>query len=116
MESAAERIGGLTNIAKVCYIGGNVKTLNISLTGELAKEVDQMVESYGFASRSELFRALLRFCTATHPPIHTFPFEEPPTQNAKEIIENFRNTGKYSPQFISSLTTGLKRSTFFKKK
>lgn len=36
------------------------KTVNISLTEELKKEVDKAVESGQYSSRSELFRDLIR--------------------------------------------------------
>jgi hypothetical protein len=42
-------------------------------------------------------------------------FAPPPTRNIKEIIKSFKETGKYSPDFIKSLERGLKRSSYFKK-
>lgn len=40
-------------------------------------------------------------------------FASPPTQNIKEIIRNFRETGKYNQKFLKSLKQGLKRSSSF---
>ena len=41
-------------------------------------------------------------------------FSSPPTCDAKEIIENFKETGQYNQKFLKSLERGLKRSSCFK--
>ena len=41
-------------------------------------------------------------------------FSSPPTKNSKEIIKEFRDSGKYNKDFIKSLSRGLRRSSYFK--
>ncbi|MCL4389771.1 MAG: ribbon-helix-helix domain-containing protein [Patescibacteria group bacterium] len=45
-----------------------MSTLNISVTDQQAVLVDRWVTTYGFANRSELFRAILRYVDQ-HPEI-----------------------------------------------
>ena len=40
-------------------------------------------------------------------------FSPPPTRNVNEIVDSFKETGKYSKKFIDSLEHGLKRSSYF---
>ncbi|MDO8581637.1 MAG: hypothetical protein Q7S16_02065 [bacterium] len=40
-------------------------------------------------------------------------FEIPPVRSRKKIMSAFRETGKYSSDFLRSLQKGLQRSTFF---
>lgn len=42
-------------------------------------------------------------------------FSPPPTKNIGGIISAFRNTGKYSQQFVKALEKGLRRSSYFAK-
>lgn len=37
----------------------------------------------------------------------------PPTKDRKNIVAAFRETGKYTEQFLKSFEKGLKRSTYF---
>lgn len=41
-------------------------------------------------------------------------FSSPPTKNARTVIGEFQNTGKYSKRFLESLERGLQRSSYFK--
>jgi len=42
-------------------------------------------------------------------------FDEPPTKNKKEVIDSFRETGKYNDDFLQSLEVGLSESSYFSK-
>lgn len=94
-----------------------MKTVNISLTEDQTKMVDQAVISLGFANRSEFFRTLLRIFSKKPEVISDeesdFPMKSPRTRSAKEVIEGFKATGKYSKAFLKSLAGGLKRSHYF---
>ncbi len=76
---------GLTNLAKVCY-NGSMKTVNISLTAEQAKFVDQTTKNYGFANRSEFVRALLRFAAKTNPELIDQASEAPFASHPKPVL------------------------------
>lgn len=41
-------------------------------------------------------------------------FSSPPVRNINQVVKSFRNTKKYSSDFIKSLERGLKRSSLFK--
>ncbi len=56
----------MTNLAKVCY-NSIMKTINISITSEQAKQVDKSVKELGFANRSEFIRATFRYIYKTNP-------------------------------------------------
>lgn len=91
-------------------------TMNISLTRDQVKFVNQMTQTLDFANRSEFFRALLRL-VSRKPTLLTAPDElvlEPPaTKSRSEIIKMLKATKKYSPQFIKSVNRGLKESGYF---
>lgn len=40
-------------------------------------------------------------------------FSKPATKNSKKIIKEFRSTGLYNEEFLASLQTGLKESSYF---
>lgn len=40
-------------------------------------------------------------------------FEEPTTTSKKEVIKEFKATGRYNADFLKSLSSGLKDSSFF---
>ena len=46
--------------AKVCYYWVRMRTINISITEEQHKFIDALVDKFGFANRSELFRTIIR--------------------------------------------------------
>lgn len=93
-----------------------MRTINISLPNQQATLIDQMVSRYGFASRSEFIRSLIRLLTY-RPEILAestiFPFSPPQDKSIKKIIADFKKTKKYSPEFLKDLETGLKISSYF---
>ncbi len=38
----------------------------------------------------------------------------PPEKSRKKVMADFKKTGKYNQKFLSSLSRGLKRSSYFK--
>ena len=42
-------------------------------------------------------------------------FDSPPTRDTKKVIAAMKETGRYSKKFLSSLSKGLARSSFFNK-
>lgn len=93
-----------------------MSTINISLTEDQVKLVDNLTKDYQFANRSEFFRAMIRLIFR-RPEIITAADElilEPPaTRSRKEIIREMKATNKYSPAFLKSLDRGLKESKYF---
>lgn len=91
-------------------------TINISLPEKQAQIIDFLVTNYGFESRSEFFRTILRRvlidCKLLKKTI-TYPFISPKTKSRKKIIEEFKKTGKYSNYFLTDLKEGLKNSDYF---
>jgi Arc/MetJ-type ribon-helix-helix transcriptional regulator len=91
-------------------------TINISLTEDQVKLVNTLTKDYQFANRSEFFRAILRlvFC---RPEIITesneLILEPPATRSRGEILSSMKATGKYSSEFLRSLSQGLKESKYF---
>ena len=63
-----------------------MKTVNISLTAEQAKFVDNTTKSYGFANRSEFVRALLRFASKTNRELIGQAAEAPFTSQMKPTL------------------------------
>ncbi len=91
-----------------------MKTVNISLTTQQTQSIDEAVTKLGFANRSEFFRTLVRvFLNKPDVLEQDWPMRSPSTKSAKEVLEGFRNTGKYSKAFLKSLEAGLKRSNYF---
>ena len=96
-----------------------MRNININLTVEQAKMVDQTATTRGFANRSEFFRAILRYVFLHSPQILTkldaATFEEPPTRDPKQMIAELTKSGKYSKAFLASVSKGLKQSEYFNK-
>jgi len=94
-----------------------MNTVNISLTQEQAVMVDSFVTNYGFGNRSEFFRSLLRL-VRRYPYIiekaDELSFVSPLTSNKSKILNAFKNTNKYSKDFLEDLKTGLDESPYFK--
>ena len=94
-----------------------MSTVNISLPQEQISLIDKMISRYGFASRSEFFRSLLRLVSRKPEVIEQtvdFPFiPTPPNQSVKEVMADFRKTKKYSKAFLKDLESGLKNSDYF---
>ncbi len=42
-------------------------------------------------------------------------FGAPPTRSSKEVVAEFKKTGRYNLKFLKSLKEGLARSSYFKK-
>lgn len=96
-----------------------MRNININVTTEQAELIDKTAQQQGFANRSEFFRSLLRYVFLHSPQLlnklDSVTFEEPPTKNANYIISELKKTGKYSRQFIDSMSVGLKQSEYFNK-
>jgi len=92
--------------------------MNVSVSPDDISFADRLVNKYNFVSRSELIRHIFRVLRhkpqvlADVPPV---PFiSAPKGQSIREIIADFRKTGKYSQAFLKSLEAGLKTSDYFK--
>ncbi len=92
-----------------------MRTVNISLTENQSKIVDQAVDRLGFANRSEFFRSLLRFFIRKPEIVQEidFPMKSPNTKSARKVLESFKQTGKYSDEFLQDLEEGLRDSRYF---
>jgi len=92
-------------------------TVNISLTKDQVKTVDQMVDEYGFANRSEFFRSFLRLLFRRPEAIieaDELVLEAPDTRKVSEVVKSFKETGLYKKEFLKDLEKGLKSSSYFK--
>lgn len=93
-------------------------TVNVSLTDEQAKLVDRLTSHYGFANRSEFFRAVLRRISADAnqtQEIASWPFVAPQTKSRQQILDGFAKTKTYSKEFLTDLKEGLENSEYFTK-
>ena len=93
-----------------------MKTVNISLTEDQTKMVDQAVINLGFANRSEFFRTLLRIFNRKPEVLEEasdFPMKGPDTKSSKKVMESFKATGLYSQDFLKDLEEGLAASDYF---
>jgi len=94
-------------------------TVNISITDDQAKFVDQISSKYNFSNRSELFRSLLRMVQQQPELIKqssVLPFQPPSTRSRSKIMKEFKATGLYSPEFLKDLKEGLKDDVYFNEK
>ncbi len=92
-----------------------MKTVNISLTEQQTKDVDNIVNQLGFANRSEFFRTLIRIFLKK-PAVITeedYLMQSPDTRSAKKVLNSFKKTGKYSKDFLTDLADGLVDSDYF---
>lgn len=95
-----------------------MSTINVSLPSEQVNLVDKLVSSYGFANRSEFIRSLLRLISRNPQLVEsaaTFPFISPKEKSVEKIMNGFKKTKKYSPEFLADLKDGLESSDFFNK-
>ena len=94
-----------------------MKNVNINLTTIQAKQVDRTTKDYGFANRSEFFRAVLRYIFSSPPEtleqVSTLNFRPPPIKDIDKIMKDFRGIGKYNEKFLKSLEQGLRKSHYF---
>jgi AraC-like DNA-binding protein len=94
-------------------------TVNISITDNQAKFIDKLAKDYNFDNRSELIRSFIRLFQFQPQLINEvigFPFTLPDTNSRSKVINSFKKTGEYSPEFIKDLENGLKNSKFFSQK
>ena len=84
-------------------------TFTVSLPNQIAKKVDLEAQKKGFATRSEFIRALLRNYFAEEK-LEFGVFEPKPIE---QIRFELAQTGKYNQEFIESVVSGLKKSSFY---
>lgn len=93
-----------------------MNTVNISLTSKQVKLADNLTEAFGFANRSEFFRAILRL-VAQKPKVlrdsDELILEPPDTKSVTKIVTGMRDTGEYNEKFLKSIEKGLRRSKYF---
>ena len=92
-------------------------TLNISLTKQQVNWINRAVKKWGFANRSEFFRALIRWLSQPSEAmekVSNWPFFPPSTRNKEEILAAFKKSGRYSKEFLKDLEEGLEGSGYFK--
>ncbi len=83
-------------------------TLTISLPDQILQQVDVETHKSGFATRSEFFRALLRKYF-----FKDLEFEAFERRPIEEIKRGMEKTGKYNKKFITSVVSGLKKSSWY---
>lgn len=83
-------------------------TLTISLPTQIADQLESEVKSKGFATRSEFIRTVLRRYFSGELTLEVFQ-PRPISQIKIELAQ----TGRYSEQFIESLTKGLAKSSLY---
>jgi len=94
-------------------------TINVSITNDQAKFIDQLAQKFNFDNRSELIRSLIRlvqFQPKLIDEVISFPFIKPDTTSRSEVLTSFKKTKKYSPEFLKDLEKGLNNSKFFNQK
>ena len=82
-------------------------TLTISLPKQIATKIDSEAQKHGFATRSEFIRNVLRQYFAEDE-LKLEPFE---TRPLEQIKLELAKTGKYSQDFIESVTKGSAKSS-----
>lgn len=90
--------------------------MNISVTKEQAKFVDQLAKKYNFSNRSELFRSLLRLVQQQPNLISQssiLPFQPPPTRSRSKVLKALKDTGLYTPEFLQDMKEGLEDDIYF---
>ncbi len=90
--------------------------MNISITNDQAKFVDNLVVQYDFGNRSELFRGLLRLVQGQPQLIvqsSTLPFRSPPTHSRSQALKALKDTGLYTKEFLKDIKIGLKEDVYF---
>jgi len=83
-------------------------TVTISLPDSVAKQLDQETLRKGFATRSEFIRSLLRRYFSGKLELETFT-----PKPIEEIRLELAKSGKYSEEFIESVTKGLSKSSAY---
>jgi len=91
-------------------------TVNISITDNQAKFIDQLAKDYNFDNRSELIRSFIRlfqFRPQLIDQVIEFPFKDPFTRSRSKMYQAVAKTGKYSKEFLKDLKEGLEDSKDF---
>lgn len=91
-------------------------TINISITDDQAKFIDQIAKDFNFENRSELIRSFIRLVQFQPKLINEaieFPFKEPFTRSRSKMYKAVADTGKYSKEFLNDLKLGLEDSKDF---
>lgn len=85
--------------------------MNVSLPEKQIQDVDSMVQKYGYANRSEFVRSALRYVLKNKTVAEQmvdFPFVVAnPADEPKDVVADFRATGKYNETFLKDLEDGL---------
>ena len=84
-----------------------MSTLTISLPKQIATRIDSEVEKLGFSTRSEFIRNILRQYFSED----ELKFEAFDARPLDEVKLELAKTGKYSQDFIESVTKGLAKSS-----
>ncbi|MFZ3068763.1 MAG: ribbon-helix-helix domain-containing protein [Microgenomates group bacterium] len=95
-----------------------MSTVSLSLTDRQLSEIDRLSGVFGFENRSEFVRALLRVTLSDEALLKksvAFPFDVPGEKSAKKIVGEFKETKRYSPEFLTDLKEGLEESKYFVK-
>ena len=82
-------------------------TLTISLPKQIATKIDSETKKLGFSTRSEFIRNILRQYFSEGE-LKFEPFE---TRPIEQIKLELAKTGKYTQDFIESVTKGLAKSS-----
>lgn len=93
-----------------------MSTINISLPAKQVELIDNFVEEFGFANRSEFIRSIVRILIKKPKIVDeasTYPIAAPKTKSVKAIIRAFAKNKKYSKAFLKDLEEGLKASDYF---
>lgn len=83
-------------------------TLSISLPNQIVNQIDAEIKKFGFATRSEFIRGLLRRYFTSE-----LKFEKFTPHSLSEIKAELAKTGKYSEKFIESVVDGLSKSSLY---
>lgn len=85
-----------------------MRTLTISLPGQIATRVDAETREKGFATRSEFIRTLLRRYFEAGSSFEVFL-----PRPLAEVKGELTKSGRYSRKFVAGVTRGLARSSIY---
>ena len=92
-----------------------MQTVNISLPESLAQQVSGLISQGEYASRSEVFRTALRLFLALEKAESPLIFSQFVRRPLSEIESGLSEAG-YKPEFVQSVTNGLKKSSLYRNK
>mgnify|MGYP001572798577 CR=1 FL=1 len=88
--------------------------MNISVTDDQAKMIDDWVFLHDYANRSEFFRSVVRFIAQKPVVLNDvssgIQFEEFVKRPLPEMRKMLESSGKYNKKFINEIISGLKDS------